>query len=542
MHPVSRFLAFPPSIRQTLFKTASKSLLIHNHRTLITLAIETSCDDTAVAVLETRTSSSRDGGPRVVLHFHKKVTSNSSAFKGVHPLVALESHQESLADLVNEAIQELPIKGPSNANGTTINYDFGSEGGLEALQDEMEQSDIKHLPSVEHKRCPDFIAVTRGPGMRSNLFTGIDTAKGLAVAWQIPLVGVHHMQAHALTPRLVAALQPVESRRSWQNRETYPKTPEFPFLSVLVSGGHTLLVLSETLTEHRVLATTADIAIGQFLDKVARVILPKEYLGRAEGTMYGALLEEFAFPSISADAIPEQKTKMVPSANVSPYKMQHTTAGGYLLRKSPDHHAQEYHYNASSDQKKGDFKPMTEWGWGFSPPLSNSAGGAKHKSLEFSFSGLTTAVQRAMKFSFESGRLTDVERDADSISITERRTMAREAMRAAFEHLASRIVLGLQHIKLTDPKLASQLTSCVISGGVASNGYLRHILASNLATHRYQNMSLYFPPPSLCTDNAAMIAWAGMEMFEAGFQDDYSIRAIRKWPLENLVNERPIGN
>ncbi|KAF2815159.1 uncharacterized protein BDZ99DRAFT_191473 [Mytilinidion resinicola] len=559
MFPVSRILAFPPSIRQTLLQTTPKCLLIRHHRTLITLAIETSCDDTAVAVLETRTSSRaiHEGEPRAVLHFHKKITSNSSAFGGVHPLVALESHQVSLADLVNEAIRELPMNNPPYVNGAIINHDFGSEGGPKALRDgkEYQESDPEHPSRAKNKRHPDFISVTRGPGMRSNLCTGIDTAKGLAVAWQIPLVGVHHMQAHALTPRLVAALQPVKSRLSWQHGDTGPRIPEFPFLSVLVSGGHTLLVLSESLTEHRVLASTADIAIGQFLDKVARVVLPKEYLERAEGTMYGALLEKFAFADISEDNVSEQKLKMDPSANVvkdrlwwdgyanykPPYKMEHTTAGDYLLRRFSDTNVQEYHYDASSNQKKGDSKPVTEWGWRFSPPLSNSAGGAKHNSLEFSFSGLTTAVQRAVKFCFDktSGKITDVERDADLISLIERKTMAREAMRAAFEHLASRVVLGLHQIKLTNPDLASQLMSCVVSGGVASNGYLRHILASNLAAHGYQSMSMYFPPPSLCTDNAAMIAWAGMEMYEAGFEDGYSIRAIRKWPLENLVNEIP---
>jgi N6-L-threonylcarbamoyladenine synthase len=111
-------------------------------RFLLTLAIETSCDDTAVAVLETQTLANNTTG--AVLHFHKKITSNNTAYHGVHPLASLYSHQENLAGLVDEAIQNLPPK------------------------------------------ClPDFVSVTRGPGMRSNLFTGLDTAKGLAAAWQV---------------------------------------------------------------------------------------------------------------------------------------------------------------------------------------------------------------------------------------------------------------------------------------------------------------------------------------------------------------------
>ena len=114
-----------------------------HHRKLLTLAIETSCDDTAVAVLEK--TQLPNGKVGATLHFHKKVTSNNTAYHGVHPLASLCSHQENLATLAEEAIQHLP-------------------------------------------RIPDFVAVTRGPGMRTNLSTGLDTAKGLAVAWQVPLL------------------------------------------------------------------------------------------------------------------------------------------------------------------------------------------------------------------------------------------------------------------------------------------------------------------------------------------------------------------
>lgn len=107
----------------------------------MTLAIETSCDDTSVAIVE---KELQDSQPVARIHFHEKVTSNNAAFRGVHPLVSLQSHQENLAILVSKAIQHLP-----------------------------------------DRRLPDFVSVTRGPGMRSNLFTGLDTAKGLAVAWQV---------------------------------------------------------------------------------------------------------------------------------------------------------------------------------------------------------------------------------------------------------------------------------------------------------------------------------------------------------------------
>jgi N6-L-threonylcarbamoyladenine synthase len=129
------------------------------------LAIETSCDDTSVAVLEKQ--GSFYGETSAILHFHKKITSNNIEYHGVHPLKSLYSHQENLASLVDEAVLHLPPSKPS----------CSSDEGIIA--------DIRGSNDFRGKRIPDFISVTRGPGMRSNLFTGLDTAKGLAAAWQV---------------------------------------------------------------------------------------------------------------------------------------------------------------------------------------------------------------------------------------------------------------------------------------------------------------------------------------------------------------------
>jgi N6-L-threonylcarbamoyladenine synthase len=134
----------------------------------MTLAIETSCDDTSCAIVEKTT---KHGRPYAQLHFHKKITSNNAEFQGVHPLVSLRSHQENLAKLVSEAISHLPHE--------TCNHS-------RSLEKSMPQGAQHDEPTgTPAKRLPDFISVTRGPGMRSNLFTGLDTAKGLAVAWQV---------------------------------------------------------------------------------------------------------------------------------------------------------------------------------------------------------------------------------------------------------------------------------------------------------------------------------------------------------------------
>jgi N6-L-threonylcarbamoyladenine synthase len=130
-------------------------------RCLMTLAIETSCDDTSVAIVE---KGSHNGQATAQLHFHKKVTSNNTEYQGVHPLISLQSHQENLAKLVNEATGCLPLQDASPVSVTRA-------GTVDTAK----------------RRVPDFISVTRGPGMRSNLSTGLDTAKGLAVAWQVVL-------------------------------------------------------------------------------------------------------------------------------------------------------------------------------------------------------------------------------------------------------------------------------------------------------------------------------------------------------------------
>lgn len=135
---------------------------------MMTLAIETSCDDTSVAIVEKKVENGRAVAK---LHFHKKVTANNAEYQGVHPLVSLRSHQENLAHLVSEAISHLPPKSPS--------HDHGFENGNTPAQRVDAPAD------TTKRRLPDFVSVTRGPGMRSNLFTGLDTAKGLAVAWQV---------------------------------------------------------------------------------------------------------------------------------------------------------------------------------------------------------------------------------------------------------------------------------------------------------------------------------------------------------------------
>ena len=323
--------------------------------------------------------------------------------RGIHPIVALESHNEHLALLVAKALLGLP---PSSKDAAAPSVS------------------VRSGDAWLSKKRPDYISVTRGPGLLPSLSTGLQTAKGLAVAWQIPLLGVNHMQAHALTPRLVSALE------FGTNDHDFQPEPAFPFLSLLVSGGHTLLVHSKALTDHSILATTTDIAIGDVIDKAARFILPPELIEASDDVMYGCLLEKFAFPD----------------------------GQGYVAYAAPATRAEELSRKPS------------RWGWAFAVPLAETKSGLRSKAMEFSFSGLGSAVERICL------------RRETTVPLEERLDLAKEVMRVAFEHLASRIVMALKTMDeyTTTTNSEKKVKTLVVSGGVASNQFLRKVYVSTM--------------------------------------------------------------
>ena len=336
------------------------------------------------------------------------------------------------------------------------------------------------------------------------------------------------MQAHALTPRLVAALETYDALKDTPTLGSKPLTngtgtltPAFPILSVLASGGHTILINSSSLTDHTILGSTDDIAVGECLDKVARVVLPTQVLESAKSTMYGALLEDFAFTSRESGREP-------------PRVKGHTS--GFTTRTYMEEHGHKHEwYSPPANNEVAIERSKTRWGWSITPPLIKTGGGNKISSMDMSFSGLMTAVERLVKYITdpETGKISKEQRIAEDIPLEERRDMALGVQRAAFEHIASRLVLALQSIS---PDNTGKKPAVVMAGGVASNAFLRHVLASTLCMHGFDDVELFFPPPKYCTDNAAMIGWAGIEMFEAGYRDELGIRAVRKWPLDQLLS------
>lgn len=194
------------------------------------LAIELSCDDACVALLEKYPGRV----PQVLAH--SRATLASAHTGGIIPTAAHEFHQQALAKEVQKIIE----------------WD---------------------------RKLPDLVCATRGPGMVGSLSSGLQLAKGLSIAWNVPMVGVHHMVGH-----IAAAFLP--KKEGSPNGAENHETPHFPFWSLLCSGGHTMLVYLKSIIDHEVVANTLDIAAGDALDKCARE------LGFV-GNMLGPELEKY---------------------------------------------------------------------------------------------------------------------------------------------------------------------------------------------------------------------------------------------------------
>lgn len=372
-----------------------RSLSTSSRQRLI-LGIETSCDDSCASVV----SSDRTILSSVV------TKQDHSSTGGIHPLSAALGHHAALPSTIAAAITQANIA----------------------------HSDI------------DAIAVTQGPGMASSLGVGLSAAKTLSAVLHKPLIYVHHMQAHALTPLL-----------------TEKEPPNFPFLVLLVSGGHTMLVLARSVTEFRILATTKDDSIGDAFDKVARD------LGIPWTSAPGAALEVLA----------------------------------------------------GKDERR-------EEALAFPIPCKGQA--------IFSYSGLKAAVQRHV----ESCGGTDMN-DAQKAAI------AAAFQRAACAQLEDKLSMALRpshvaqdsrnrpypRIGLPDGVSGDDIKTLVCSGGVASNAFIRARLRTHLNRLDRNDVDLQFPPLSLCTDNAAMIAWVG-HLIWSQRSDDYTRHARPKWSMEDI--------
>lgn len=337
------------------------------------LGIETSCDETGVAIYDSEQGLLADAlYSQVDLH---------AEYGGVVPELASRDHAHRLLPLIKQVMEQ------SNSGNGDI----------------------------------DAIAYTAGPGLIGALLVGASLAKSMAMVWDIPALGIHHMEGHLLAPML----------------EDEP--PEFPFVALLVSGGHTQLVAVQGIGQYQLLGESLDDAAGEAFDKAAKMM----------GLNY---------------------------------------PGGPVIA------------NLANRGTVGRFK--------FPRPMINRPG------LDFSFSGLKT---------FTRNTIADCIEKHGELLPQDQADIAR-----AFEEA----VVDTLTIKCKRALKETGLKNLVIAGGVSANQQLRKSLEAMLKKER--GGKLHYARPEFCTDNGAMIAFAGCQRLNAGQREGLEIICTPRWPMEKL--------
>jgi len=372
------------------------------------LAIETSCDETAIAIVEVKKSTSKQGG-----------SEKSDTFK-------------ILADNLNS---QIPIHIP-----------YG--GVFPAL---AKREHIKNLPIIFEKTLRqakikieqiDFITVTYGPGLEPALWTGIVFAKELSVKYKIPIVKVNHMEGHLFS------IFPKKGRTF----KVDINKKMFPMLSLLVSGGHTELILVKEGMKYKKIGQTRDDAAGEAFDKVARMLgLP--YPGGPEVSKMAGIERKYIVPGSLTEHDGASTSKKHSSVLLC-------ADGNNILSEMP-----------------AIVLPR---------PMIHS------KDYDFSFSGLKTAVLYLIR---------DMKEKNPNIleDINIKQKIAREFEDAVVETLVYKTIKAIKEYKIQ---------TLIVGGGVSANTYLQEIMKNKIKENKLKT-KIHFPSKSLTGDNALMIAIAG---------------------------------
>lgn len=339
-------------------------------RALLVLGIESSCDETAAAIV--------DGEGAIVAEAIYSQLDEHAPYGGVVPEIAARSHVDHLDGLIARCMDHA---------GTAF-------GELNA------------------------VAATAGPGLIGGVMVGLMTGKAIAAVHRKPFIAVNHLEAHALSARMIAPVK-------------------FPYLLLLISGGHCQFLVVEGVGDYRRLGTTIDDALGEAFDKAARML-------------------GLGYP------------------------------GGPAVERAA----------ATGDPGRFDL-PRPLFG---------------RKGCDFSFSGLKTALRRT---------LDDLVNPTD-VDIAD--------LCASFQAAVGDVIDDrLRHAAARFRARHGDDGILVVAGGVAANRYIGGRLADSA---RNLGLSLVVPPPALCTDNGAMVAWAGVERLRRGLVDPLDTPARARWPLD----------
>lgn len=343
---------------------------------MLVLGIETSCDETGVALYHTEKG--------LIAHRLYSQVKMHADYGGVVPELASRDHVRKTIPLIEEILKE--------AN--------------------LSRSDIS------------AIAYTAGPGLVGALMVGAAIANAMALSLNIPIIGVHHMEGHLLAPML----------------EEFP--PEFPFVGLLVSGGHTQLVKVEQIGKYEILGESVDDAAGEAFDKAAKM-MGLDYPGGPRVAKLAQLARE--------------------RFEGTPYRFP---------------------------------RPMTD-----------------RPGMDFSFSGLKT---------FTLNTIQSVKNDDGEITEKDKAQIALAFEEAVVDTLRIKCKRALEH---------TNLKTLVIAGGVSANTHLRETLGKTLHTI---GAKVFYARPEFCTDNGAMIAYAGAQRLMAGQRSEESFNVKPRWPMDTL--------
>lgn len=214
------------------------------------LAVETSCDETAVCIIDTSGDLGADFTFRILGNALLSQVDTHAPYGGVFPNLARREHEKNLVPIMAQALKEAELLKTGSA---------GADGIESILTREAELlPQLTEFLATHAKPKIDAIAVTHGPGLEPALWVGVNFARALATAWQLPIVPINHMEGHIV----LSAVAGQESNKEIQ----------FPMLSLLISGGHTELVLSREWMQYELIGQTRDDAVGEAFDKVARLM------------------------------------------------------------------------------------------------------------------------------------------------------------------------------------------------------------------------------------------------------------------------------